>query len=161
MCARDLRVAAAAAVCLLAACAVPPRWRDLGERAVPFETAWNAVVETSGRHGFSANDRDTDRGRGVFCSRWRSTTQGFGESRRLRVRAELERGQVVEAQLAWRVRFCVERQAVPNMARSMNPRESDWEADGQETNLEDVIETQLRMRFGEADVVTRPASADQ
>lgn len=147
-------------VVLLGACAAPPRWRDLGERALPFENVWNAVVETSGRHGFALDESQTDRGRGRFQSRWRTWTQGFGQSRRLRVRAEFDRGEVVDEHASWRLRFCVERQAVPDMARSMNPRESDWSADGQERDLEDVIEAQLRLRFGEGLVAPdRPKEA--
>ncbi|MEZ5963035.1 MAG: hypothetical protein R3F56_04225 [Planctomycetota bacterium] len=159
--ARDLRVLAAAAVgvATMTGCAAPPQWRDLGDRAVSFETAWNAVVETSTRHGFTPDDRGTDRGRGLFQSRWRSWTQGFGQSRRMRMRAELERAEAVDESLVWHLRFCVERQSVPDMARSMNPRESDWVSDGQDRDFEDVIEAQLRLRFG--DRVVAPARAAQ
>lgn len=139
----------------LAACEGPRAWRDLGERPLPFETVWNAVVETSSRHGFAADNSATDRGRGVFQSRWRTQTQGFNDSHRLRVRAEMERGNEADAGLGWRVRFCVERQSVTDMARSMNPRESDWTPDGQERNMEDIMEAQLRLRFG--DDIAAPA----
>lgn len=71
------------------------------------------------------------------------------------MRAELASGEVVDDRLSWRLRFCVERQTVADMARSMNPRESDWSADGQERDLEDVIEAQLRLRFGD-NVATQP-----
>ena len=116
--ASDLRMAAAVVVVVgaLAACEGPRAWRDLGERPLPFETVWNAVVETSSRHGFAADNSATDRGRGVFQSRWRTQTQGFNDSHRLRVRAEMERGNEADAGLGWRVRFCVERQSVTDMA---------------------------------------------
>ncbi len=124
---------------------------------MPFEEIWNAVVETSSRHGFRIDERESDRGRGDFTSRWRTWTQGFGQSRRTRVRAELRSEGQTEERMLWQVRFCVERQRVADMARSMDPREEDWSNDGQERDLEDVIEAQLRMRFGESP--TRPPRA--
>jgi hypothetical protein len=134
---------------IASACAGPRQWRDLGERAVPFEQVWTAVVETSSRHGFAIDHSGSDRGRGIYQSRWRTWAQGFGQTHRLRIHAEMEQGEVVDSRRSWRLRFHVERQTVPDMARSMDPREADWEADGQERDLEDVIEAQLRLRFGD------------
>jgi len=148
--ARDLRRCAVVLPLLLAACATPMReWRDLGERELPFEDVWNGVVETCSRHGFVIDERESDRGRGVFTSRWRTSTMGFGQSRRQRVRAELIPGSEAGARVAWQLRFCVERQTVGDMARSLDPRETDWKPDGQERGMEDIIEAQLRLRFGD------------
>jgi hypothetical protein len=155
--ARAVAVAVAAVLC---GCASQLRdWRELGERRVPFEDAWAALVQTCSRHGYVLSDRDSDRGRGTFTSRWRTWTQGFGNSKRTRVRAEMKSVTQADAALAWEVRFCVERQRVADMARSMDPRESDWSADGQERDMEDIIEAQLRLRFGDSTIRAPQAEA--
>ena len=136
---------------LVGACASSRRdWRELGTRPIAFQDAWEAVAQTAARHGYPLDDSLSDRGRGEFKSRWRTTTQGFGQTRRRRVVAELKRADVGESlPLGWEIRFHVEQQAVKDMARSLDPREEDWSGDGQDRNLEDIMEAQLKMRFGD------------
>ena len=150
--ASELRQCASVVLLLLAgACASSRRdWRDLGTRPIAFQDAWEAVAQTSARHGYPLDDSASDRGRGEFKSRWRSTTQGFGQTRRRRVVAELKRAEGGEGlPPGWQVRFHVEQQTVKDMARSMDPREEDWSGDGQDRGLEDIMAAQLRLRFGD------------
>lgn len=148
--ASDLRRAVILAALLLVGCASTRRnWRELGSRTVPFEDAWDAVAQTSARHGFPMSESESDRGRGQFKSRWRSATQGFGQTRRRRVVAEILRSEADAPIPGWQVRFHVEQQAVKDMARSLDPREEDWSSDGQDANFEDILEVQLRLRFGD------------
>lgn len=149
--------------CMLSGCASSHRdWREVTPRVVSFEDLWTAVVETATRHHFTPDSEGTDRGRGRFQSRWRVSTPGFGQSHRMRLRAELEQQPPADtAPPVWVLRFCVERQTVPDMARSMNPREQDWSGDGQDRDTEDVLEAQFRLRFGQSLRRSEDAAADR
>lgn len=82
-------------------------------------------------------------------SRWREVTPGFGQSMRQRVRAELVEQKGEGDAVVWQVRLCVERERVKDLAHSLQPREEDWSSDGQDQELEQIIVTQLRLRFGD------------
>ncbi len=144
------RGAPLAALVILAACASTYRdWQDVGVREHPFQDLWEAIVDVSTRHGMPQDTKNTDRGRGQFASRWREVTPGFGQSVRQRVRAELIEQPGEGGRAKWQVRLCVERERVKDLAHSLQPREEDWSADGQDQQLEQIIVAQLRLRFGD------------
>lgn len=145
-----LRRALFTALAVLSACASTYRdWQDLGVRPQAFQDLWDAVAEVSTRHGMPPHVRQTDRGRGQFTSRWREVTPGFGQTMRQRVRAELIEQKGEADAVVWQVRLCVERERVKDLAHSLRPREEDWSSDGQDQELEQIIVTQLRLRFGD------------
>ena len=147
---RSLRPALLTALTALSACASTYRdWQDLGVRPQAFQDIWDAVAEVSTRHGMAPHGRYTDRGRGQFTSRWREVTPGFGQSMRQRVRAQLIEQKGEDDAVLWQVRLCVERERVKDLGRSLQPREEDWSSDGQDQELEQIIVTQLRLRFGD------------
>ena len=48
----------------------------------------------------------------------------------------------------WQIRFHVSQQNVPDMSRGMNPREEDWEDNGQDLDAEHRFDAKLRLEFG-------------
>jgi hypothetical protein len=134
------------ALLLLAAACGTPRleWRDLelGER--DFEQVWTVFDAVSRQTGHPPAT-ETDRGLRVYVSRWRERALGFGRTRRTRVRGEFDRD---EGSRAWNLRYLVEAQRVDDMARSLEPGPDDWEAAGQDAELEQRIDAQMRYRLG-------------
>lgn len=135
-----------AAVALLAACANTRRdWQEVASPPAPFEEVWDAVRNTAQVNQYTEDTRASDRGLGVFQTRWKTAELPFGRGRRSRLRAEIER--VEEAPNGWLVRFYVERQTVRDIGRSLFPEEDDWSADGQDRDTEVRLLRQLQLRF--------------
>ena len=125
------------------------QWREFDAPSVPFEEVWRTVLEKAQLNGFVsqiAGDESTDRGLRVFHSRWITREYGFRNTTRRRMHGEFLPSSTTQG--AWQVRIRVERQQVSDMAKSMNPEDRDWKADGQDTDTEDRILAQVKMQLG-------------
>lgn len=122
---------------------------DLGP--VVYEDAWSAVERIVEVDGFRTDEGSSDRGLRRYQTRWRSRVGGgFGpgaRSSRTRVRAEFDPLEETTTP-GWRLRYCVERQQVLDVAKTMNPDEEDWESAGQDLQMEQRLAAKLRLRLG-------------
>jgi hypothetical protein len=121
-------------------------WREVPAGERPLDEVWSTVVRSAERHGLRTDHAGTDQGLREFRSVWRVRTLGFGRTNRIRMHAKVE-PEAPPPPYRWLVRFRIERQDVPDMAKAMNPEESDWDAAGQESGMEDVVQRQLEMWF--------------
>jgi hypothetical protein len=146
----SLRCGVCALLLLSGACATHFDKMEVDLGNVPFEDAWNAVVEISETDGFVMDPAGTDRGKKIFESVWRTQSVPFrisaGEHRgkRLRVHAEFTQP---EGKTNWLVRFYVERQVIGDMTGSMDPQEEHWDSGGQDFEVERRIAAKLAMEF--------------
>jgi hypothetical protein len=100
----------------------------------------NVHIATGG--GYGVDLAGTDRGNGVWQSKWRERQLGLGRPGRYRLLAEvpLDEG---STQAGWTVRFVVEQQKVKDLRKSMDPKEEDWSDDGQDRERETLFGEQL------------------
>lgn len=123
-----------------------PTYRELDAPDKSFGDIWVGMQLLTRRLGYAADRAETDRGRRVFQSTWRTQTRFPRGSVRHRVRVEVDR---IEVNMpGWRLRCYVERQRVDTIGRSLSPREEDWEPDGQDLERENTFMGQLRTELG-------------
>ena len=134
-------------------------YRELDVPNKSFGDIWVGMQHVTRRLGYAADRGETDRGRRVFQSTWETRLMFPRGSMRYRVRAEVERIRPNEP--GWRVRCYVERQKVNNIARSLNPREEDWEPDGQDPLKENVFVGTLRGELGLTVLESTPRPTDR
>ncbi len=120
-------------------------FRDVPVARLRFQQVWDACVATADTE-FSVDPAQTDRGLREITTRWRTRILPFGQGRRVRAHFEV-RSDADDRHL---VRYYVERQRVPNIKVSMRPRESDWEAAGQDPEIELRLLHHLRLRLAQA-----------
>jgi len=121
-------------------------YRELDAPNKSFGDVWVGLQHVTRRLGYAADRGETDRGRRVFQSTWRTQAKFPRGSARHRVRAEVNR--IEPNKPGWRVRCYVERQKVDTIGRSLNPREEDWEPDGQDLDRENTFVGTLRAELG-------------
>lgn len=139
---------------LLQGCASGLRdFREIEVRDVPFAVLWE-LSEESIRDGFGLqmDGAATDRGQRVLQSRWRVRHGGFEPSTRTRLRVEIEslgeqRGRDGDPGLDYVVRYYAEREQVGDVAKRLHPQEEDWSAAGQDGQMEQIFDYQLRARI--------------
>ncbi|MHC4078351.1 MAG: hypothetical protein ACYST0_07905 [Planctomycetota bacterium] len=125
---------------------LPPTYRELEARDRTFSEVWVSLQQVTRRLGYAADRDETDRGRRVFQSVWNTRLTFPRGSTRHRVRVEAER--IGPDQPGWLVRCYVEQQKVENIARSVSPRDEDWEPAGQDDHRERVFVGTLRAELG-------------
>ncbi len=141
-----LRIASCAVAALAMSACTPWReveWREMPAGELLFEDVWGAVVDIVEVDGMAVDPVASDRGLRQLKTRWRTRAMPFRGSVRRRVHAEFEH----EEAAGWRVRLQVERQIVENMAGGFEPKEDDWEPDGQDVDMENHLMAKLQLRF--------------
>ncbi|HEB52353.1 MAG TPA: hypothetical protein ENI87_03755 [bacterium] len=132
---------------LLASCGSVHHWRELQTDAMPLGEAWNGFVEiVTGRNGFATDYAGTDRGNGVWLSRWKRRELAGNYRGRIRLRGEflVDDGSTQEG---WLLRYYIEREKVEDLRRHRDPREEDYSADGQDTQAEEDLYQRLVRRL--------------
>ncbi len=142
---------------LTVSCASSRRdWRELALPDVPLQDAWGTFERYARQTGHPAEPQETDRGLRIYVSKWSTRPMSIGRrggmGGRTRLRAEFvplaeSRAHAGESLAGWLIRFCIERQTVKDMARTMQPDEDDWSYEGQDTDLERQLEAHLRVHF--------------
>ena len=136
---------AAVLPCILCACASwQPTYREMSLGSVPLEDAWNEVVKMAEIDGLPLDAAVTDRGQRVLQTLWRTRAVPFRGSVRRRLHAEFEQP---EGGGAWKVRYYVEQQRVSEVGKGFEPEEEDWEANGQDSDLEERFAVKLAFVF--------------
>jgi sulfatase modifying factor 1 len=99
---------------------------------------WDGLVEAATLKGYAEDPGVSDRGLGLWQSRWRPRLLANRHPGRTRVRIEidLDKGSYSHG---WPFRFVCEQQTVKDMRRASDPREEDWSSDGQDAELETIL----------------------
>ena len=137
----------------LAGCYTPPVWSSVKVDG-SFDAVWDKFVMTAQHSGFLPDEAGCDRGLKVYRSRWRTQAAGFRAGRRKRLHGEFE---LTGGSPAWELSFYVQNQNIPDMAAGFQPREEDWEDNGQDTSHEAWFRQQLRIAFGITEVDVAPS----
>lgn len=127
----------------LASCGSVRQWRELKTEPMTRGAAWNRFVEVvTARDSWLSDPSETDRGLGIWQSRWRvrEKERNFPIRNRLRAEFLFDYGSDEEG---WLLRYVVEQESCDDLRRHSNPREEDWSADGQETELEAILGQRL------------------
>ncbi len=154
-----LRSCAVPTLLLLAGCATRRDWREIRTGPATRAEAYDAVEFLARTDGFAPSQANCDRGLGTWSSRWRYRQVGLGRPGRYRLQAEvlLEDG---SHQAGWIVRYLVEQQKVKDLARSREPVEDDWDADGQDIEREYLFGQRLIRRLGSGAQTGREPQGD-
>jgi hypothetical protein len=129
---------------LLAACGTVRDWREMRSDPMPIGQCFDGIVEIAGTE-FVADASGTDRGEGLYLSRWRQRVLPNRHLARNRLRLEvmLDEG---SATTGWPIRYYVEQETVDDPRRDRDPREEDWSADGQDSEKEVLFGERLMRR---------------
>jgi hypothetical protein len=131
----------------LASCTNITEWREMRTAPMKYAECYDGVVDIATHNGFTADTTISDRGLGVWQSRWRErVADNAGRSGRYRLRAEvmMEEGSTTSG---WPLRFAIEQQKVKDLRKSMDPTEDDWSDDGQYGDREVILAEQLVRRL--------------
>ena len=135
-------VLAVAGLLLSTGCFTRIQWNEFQTGQPMFEDAWGGFQRIAVGEAYPPAP-GSDRGTRRYESRWRTMKLPFRKGYRKRLHAEFEQVENV----GWTIRFHAEQQQVEDFARSMEPRDQDWEPDGQDTGLESRIMQKLIFRF--------------
>jgi len=130
----------------LAGCRTAFEWREVETGPAPRAEVYDAVDYLARGDGFLPGP-DCDRGLGIWESKWKYRHLGLGRPGRYRLRAELMIDQG-SSETGWLVRYKIDQQKVDDLRKATNPRERDWETDGQDTEREALFGERFRLRFG-------------
>ena len=130
---------------LLAACGTVRDWREMRSDPMPIGQCFDGIVEIAGTE-FLADVSGTDRGEGLYLSRWRQRVLPNRHPARNRLRLEvlLDEG---SAATGWPIRYYIEQETVDDLRRDRDPREEDWSADGQDSEKEVLFGERLLRRI--------------
>ena len=133
-------------VSLLGSCVTAFNWQEVQSGPATRAEVYDAVVFVARGDGFLPGS-NCDRGMGIWESKWRYRQLGLGRPGRYRLRAELliDDG---SRETGWAVRFKIEQEKVDDLRKSLDPREQDWESDGQDYEREALFVERLRLRLG-------------
>lgn len=108
---------------------------------------YDGIVYIATHDGFRPDAATTDRGYGVWQSRWRERQLGLNRPGRYRLCAEVlvDEG---SPEKGWPVRYVIEQQKVKDLQHSRNPVEDDWSGDGQDQEREVLFGEKLIRRIG-------------
>lgn len=132
---------------LFASCGTVRDWRELETAPMTVGECFDGIVHVATGVGFTSDDSVTDRGLGVWQSRWRFRTLppvGHPARYRLRVEMLLDEGSPTDG---WPLRFAIDQETVDDLRRSMDPREEDWSDDGQDREKEAILGEALSRRL--------------
>lgn len=149
--------------CLLAAlfasCGLVHDWRELQTEPMAIGTCFDGIEHCARGMKFVADDSVTDRGLGIWQSRWRQRVKPpVGKPARYRLRVEI----LVDdgsPQAGWPLRFVVDQEVVDNLRKATSPEEGDWSSDGQDREIESIYGEALRRRLApRSDTLAPPRS---
>ena len=132
---------------LLASCGSFRNWRELQTEPMTLGDAWQGCVDiVTSRDGWVVDHSATDRGNGVWQSRWkrRETERNFPVRSRLCMEILVDDG---SRQEGWLVRYAVEQEICEDLRRHQEPAEEDWSSYGQNTEAEAVLGERLVRRL--------------
>ncbi len=141
--------------CLLASCGTVRSWRELQTEPMTLGEAFDGLVHVANGAGFTSDASVTDRGMGVWQSRWRTRVlPPVGHPARFRLRAEIlvDEG---SAAAGWPMRYAVDQETVDDLRRSIDPREEDWSSAGQDREKEAILGEALARRLAPRSVTPR------
>ena len=128
---------------LLAACA--SYGASDREMTIPGYTAgdiWLEVLNFARTRRFRRDPIESDDGRRIFTSKWRTVAVAFRRGSRKRFRAS-----VVPADSGWMVRYHVEVQRITSTHKAMRPEDDDWAYSGQDQTSEQEFVQVMRIAF--------------
>lgn len=132
---------------LFASCNSIRQWNELQTEPMSIGAAYGGFVAiATARDGWRVDASSTDRGLGVWESRWRKREmeRNFPIRNRLRMEILVDEGSREEG---WWVRYVIEQEKVKDLRRHSQPREEDWSADGQDPEGEAILGERLRRRL--------------
>lgn len=140
---------------LSAACGTVRDWRELRSGPMSYGECFDGLVHVANGAGFTADGSATDRGLGIWQSRWRfRTLPPVGRPARYRLYAEILVDEGSPA-TGWPIRFAVDQQQVTDLRRSIDPREEDWSKAGQDRETEAILGEALVRRLAPTRPVLR------
>ena len=153
-----LRAALSISLCAwgLAACGTRRDFVELSAGDHKFGDIWSAVDRVATSDGFRLDVASSDRGLGVYQTRWDRRVLGLGRSGRRRLYCEIVDDRYADDQLM--VRFYVEQQHVQDLGLS-NPAEDDWDDAGQDGVYQRTFYERLSRFLGIQPVEVAPSSA--
>ncbi|MCK5944977.1 MAG: hypothetical protein KAI24_23520 [Planctomycetes bacterium] len=132
---------------LLASCGSVRNWRELKTEPMSLGEAWQGFVDiVSSRDGWVVDHSRTDRGNGIWESRWkqRETERNFPIRNRLRMEILIDEGSRIDG---WLLRYVIEQEKCKDLRRHQAPREEDWSPNGQNAEAESVLGRRLALRL--------------
>ena len=141
-----LRSALPLLMVLFASCGTHFEYAELRVGDVPFARVWEGLDYVCRTDGFRVDSAASDRGLGIYETRWRERTLALGHAGRRRLHAEINDDHQVENGLM--VRFYVEQQRVHELTRALRFVEDDWADAGQDTGYQRIFGERLRHRLG-------------
>lgn len=132
---------------LFASCGLVRDWRELETEPMPIGECFDGVAHCATGMRFTSDDSVTDRGLGIWQSRWRQRVKppvGHPARYRLRVEILVDEG---SAKAGWPLRFAIDQEYVDDLRRSNAPEEDDWSSDGQDRELEAILGEALRRKL--------------
>lgn len=132
---------------LFASCGLVHDWRELQTEPMSIGACFDGVEHCARGMKFVSDDSVTDRGLGIWQSRWRQRVKPpVGKPARYRLRVEilLDEG---TPKTGWPLRFVVDQEVVDNLRKATSPEEDDWSSDGQDREIESIYGEALRRRL--------------
>ena len=114
-------------------------WRELKTAPMTLGECMDGVVHVAKGAGFMSDDSVTDRGMGIWQSRWRGRVmRPSGNPARYRLYLEVlvEEGSAADG---WPIRYTVDQEKVDDLRRSIEPREEDWSSTSQDSETEAIL----------------------
>jgi hypothetical protein len=131
---------------LLVSCEAVRDWRMLQTDPMPIGQAFDGLVYVASGQGFVSDASVTDRGMGIWQSRWKQRILDTRHPGRFRLRAEIlvDEGSTTKG---WPIRYAIDQQKVGDLRRSVDPREEDWSGAGQDGEREAILGEGLSRRL--------------
>tara|TARA_R110002072_G_scaffold269079_11_gene428371 strand:- start:28908 stop:29402 length:495 start_codon:yes stop_codon:yes gene_type:complete len=128
---------------LFASCGSVRTWREMQTEPMSIGQAYGGFVAiATARDGWRVDESATDRGNGIWQSRWRKREmeRNFPIRNRLKMEILLDEG---SREKGWWVRYVIEQEKVKDLRRHAQPREEDWTANGQDGEGEAILGERL------------------
>lgn len=134
---------------LLASCSMVKDWREIRTAPMSYGQCFDGLSYVANGDGFTADLIESDRGLGIYQSRWRQLPLALNRPGRYRLYAEvlLDEG---SATAGWTIRYVIEQQKVKDLRKSLEPQEDDWSDDGQNRERETIFGEKLVRRLASA-----------
>jgi hypothetical protein len=151
-------------VCLLlflfASCGAIRDWRELRTDPMPIGECYDGIVFVVAKDLVS-DTSVSDRGLGIWQSRWRTRYLERNQVARARLRVEIDIDEG-SAKAGWPIRYIVEQEKVKDLRRDLDPREEDWSSMEQDKEAEVLIGERLVRKLAPKSLAApqqeRPAS---
>ena len=133
---------------MFAGCMHVRDWREMRTEPMTTGECYEGLNFIATTVGFVSDASVSDRGEGIWQSRWRTRVLDDPKRHparfRLRAEVELDRGTPATG---WPIRFVVEQQWIEDLRKSLNPKEDDWDWKGQDKEAEAILGERLLRRL--------------